>query len=76
MKGILEFNLPGEEEEFRVAQDGGAWKSVVQDLSEKLRGWLKYGLDNRELTEQEFEIVERTRSLIYDMVNEKELSIE
>ena len=75
MKGILEFNLPEEEEEFRVAQDGGAWKSLVWDLNEELRKWQKYGKDNRDLTALEDMIVSNIRDLILTMLDETELNL-
>ena len=75
MKGILEFNLPEEEEEFRVAQDGGAWKSLVWDLNEELRKWQKYGRNNRELTALEDMIVSNIRDLILTMLDETELNL-
>ena len=75
MKGILEFNLPEEEEEFRAAQDGGAWKSLVWDLNEELRKWQKYGKDNRDLTALEDMIVSNIRDLILTMLDEKELNL-
>ena len=38
----LEFNLPEESEEHRVALDGGKWLGVVRDLSDALRNLEKY----------------------------------
>jgi len=75
MKGILEFNLPEEEEEFRVAQDGGAWKSLVWDLNEELRKWQKYGKDNKQLKALEDMIVSNIRDLILTMLDETELNL-
>ena len=42
MKAILEFNLPEDEPEFRVAQDGGKWKSVAWDFDQWLRNVIKH----------------------------------
>ncbi len=76
MKGVLEFNLPEEGEEFQTAQDGGKWRNVVWDLAEELRKWSKYGRDGRELIEQEKRVVLDIRNLIYAMLEEKKLSLE
>ncbi len=36
MKAILEFNLPEEEAEHRLALDGGKWMSAYYDYSAQL----------------------------------------
>lgn len=43
MKGTLEFQLPEEAAEFRIASDAGKMFSELWDLQEALRGWKKYG---------------------------------
>ena len=43
MKAIIEFTLPDEQEEHRLAIDGSKWASVVHDMDEKLRAMAKYG---------------------------------
>jgi hypothetical protein len=42
MKAILEFNLPEEAAEHRVALDGATWMSVCQELDQWLRSAAKY----------------------------------
>jgi len=42
MKATLEFNLPEEQEEFRVASDAGSTMSVVEDVLNYIRNRLKY----------------------------------
>ena len=42
-KGILEFNLPEEESEFKDAVDVGRIKSALWDFTQDLRTWLKHG---------------------------------
>ena len=42
MKAILEFNLPEDEPEFRVAQDGSKWKSVALEFDQWLRNVIKH----------------------------------
>ena len=41
-EGILKYSLPEEEEEFKTAKDGGAWKAVVWEVDQKLRNILKH----------------------------------
>lgn len=42
MKGILTFNLPQENDEFELAQQGWQYKGVVNDLDRMLRNKLKH----------------------------------
>lgn len=43
MKATLEFNLPEEEAEHRLALDGGKWMSVCHELDQWLRSIQKHG---------------------------------
>jgi hypothetical protein len=43
-KAILEFQLPEEETEHEDALNGTLWRSVVADLDNTLRSWIKHGL--------------------------------
>jgi hypothetical protein len=49
-KGVLRFQLPEENEEFKIAQQGGLWLSVCHSLDEWLRSQIKHG-DNQHLQE-------------------------
>ena len=42
MKGILEFTLPDEDEEFRSAASGHVYRSILLGVSNALRQKLKY----------------------------------
>lgn len=45
-KGILEFNLPEEQEEFNDAAKGGAYKYTIEDIWQKVfRPAFKHGYD-------------------------------
>jgi hypothetical protein len=43
-KAILEFQLPEEQEAHEDALNGTLWHSVVGDLDDILRSWIKHGL--------------------------------
>ena len=43
MKAILEFDLPEEEAEHRLALDGGKWMSACHELDQWLRSVQKHG---------------------------------
>ena len=63
MKATLEFNLPEEADEHRMALDGQKWQFVVTDLLEELRTERKYNpeITNSDLTYNE-KITERIHS--------------
>lgn len=43
MKAILEFNLPNDKAEYKAATQGMDWALAMWDLSQYIRGCLKYG---------------------------------
>jgi len=43
MKAKLQFNLPEEETEFKLAMRGEDYFSFLWDLHQDIRSWLKYG---------------------------------
>ena len=43
MKAILQFNLPEEQDEFEVAQNGWKYRRVISDIDQYLRTVVKYG---------------------------------
>jgi hypothetical protein len=54
-KAILEFSLPEEKEEFKLAQNGSAYKYVIDELYAHIRALSKYqdkdSIDLEELRE-------------------------
>ena len=62
MKATLEFNLPEDDENFRLAIDGVHHYSALINIQQDVRAILK----NDELDEGQYKIVER----IYDLINE------
>ena len=69
MKATLEFSLPEEEAEHRLALDGAKWQGVVASLDQKLRSLEKY---------HEGEDSERAawaRRLLHELLDEYRLEI-
>ena len=66
MKGILTFNLPEEQEEFEMAQNGWKWNMVVHETLQELRKYIKYE-DKETVNCEEF------RQFIWDLMNEYDL---
>jgi hypothetical protein len=61
MKGTLIFNLPAENEEFELAQQGWHYKGVVNDLDRMLRNKLKHG----NLSDREHESITEIREFLH-----------
>ena len=71
MKAKLEFNLPEENEEFQVAVDGWRYKSIIWELDSFLRSKLKY----ENLQEKEYEIFDKVRSHLWELIKEENITI-
>ena len=72
MKSILSFNLPEEEYEFRLAQEGTKWKEVVREIDTFLRNKLKYGHDFKSADEA----LETLRKLLREEMELEHISLE
>ena len=42
-KAKLAYKLPEEQDDFRLAIDGGKWYSVAWEIDQQLRTWLRHG---------------------------------
>jgi hypothetical protein len=71
-KGSLEFTLPEEEEEFRLAQQGGAWRDVAWELDQWLRQLVREKLLVKEVKSpgQAWKLVQQR---LRDLVEERDL---
>lgn len=71
-KGILSFDLPEEEHEFRMAQEGAEWRIVLMDILEHLRSQLKY----HELSGEKAAAYEEFRELIWNTISDRGLKLD
>ena len=62
MEGVLKFNLPEDNDEFKLAQRGAEYYSFLFDLDQELRGFLKYG--------HNFKSIDEAIQYIRDRINE------
>lgn len=69
MKAILEFNLPEEAAEHKLALDGGKWMSVCFELDQWLRSLEKY--ENRDTVN-----VSEVRSRLHEEIEGLALHLE
>ena len=72
MKATLEFNLPDDQHEFDLAVQGGKMYSALWDISQDLRKLWKY----EELSEEEWNMVERIRDKFYEILNEHQINLD
>lgn len=71
MKGILEFNLPENKDDFELAQQGWQWKLIVCELLDFLRSETKY----KDHTAEEYAVFDLIRDRISDELRERNLSV-
>lgn len=50
-KVIMEFNLPDEENELKLAQRGRDYYCIIWNILQEIRNWLKYGHDFKTVEE-------------------------
>lgn len=72
MKAILEFNLPEEQAEHYCAIKGADMLNVLWELKAELRSMLKYG----ELTEQQYEIVDKIQDFLFSSLNDNDVNLD
>lgn len=64
-RGILEFDLPEQREDFIHATKAMNYYKALEDIKEYLRRKLKY----TDLSEAEFAIYEQVRDAVYNIIN-------
>jgi len=71
-KGMITFDLPEEEADFREAQEGANWKYLVLDLLNHLRAQMKH----TELSDEKRAAFEEARDLIWHSIEDRNLKLE
>lgn len=79
-KIILEFDGVEEQDDARTALDGYKWKLAMWDLDQLLRSTTKYDVsllkNNEQASEAEYEIAERLREEIRDILENYNLNLD
>jgi hypothetical protein len=73
MEAILKFNLPDDQDDFRYAVEGTKWYLVVHTFDQYLRSRIKY---NDNLSDEEYELLEKVREELYSTIEGYQLSFE
>jgi len=68
----LTFNLPEEQPEFENASNGWKWSFVCWQLDQYLRDKMKY----EEIPNSEYEVLEKTREKIHEIMMDNNLQFE
>ena len=74
MKAILEFNLPEDQEDFRITADGYKWRTVVKEMEKWLRDKVKYAPDD--MSEDECNAYIVCRKQLGEIIKEENLNLE
>ena len=68
-KGMLTFDLPEEEQQFREAQDGPNWKYLVIDILNYMRAHIQHGT----LPQEKLAAFEEIREVIWNSIEDRKL---
>lgn len=73
MKAILKFNLPEEQEEFEIANNGWKFRSALSEYDNYLRGKIKY---DESLTNEQYKVYDEVRTKLWEILNEDQLTLD
>jgi vacuolar-type H+-ATPase catalytic subunit A/Vma1 len=74
MKAILEFNLPDDQVEYDLANNGRKFWSVLWELDQDLRAKTKYAPDD--LPQDKYEAYQEVRDKLYELMSEDNISFD
>lgn len=76
MKVILEFNLPEEDNEFKLAVRGSEWANTLYLIDKQLRDWLKYELPPTFRSAETIRALEDVRDRIQEEMQDANLTFD
>tara|TARA_B110000879_G_scaffold160096_1_gene206729 strand:- start:523 stop:750 length:228 start_codon:yes stop_codon:yes gene_type:complete len=74
MKATLEFSLPDDKWEFKMANEGAAMHSVIYDTDQWLRKMIKYAPDS--MSEDTYKAFELCREQLHEFVHDNNINLE
>ena len=74
MKAILEFNLPDDQQEYDLANNGLGFWNVLWELDQDLRTKTKYAPDD--LPQDKYDAYQEIRDLLRELMTENNISLE
>tara|TARA_R110002096_G_scaffold312525_1_gene506875 strand:- start:515 stop:742 length:228 start_codon:yes stop_codon:yes gene_type:complete len=74
MKATLEFNLPDDEREFKIATQSNEMYSVLWNMDQWLRTQTKYAPDS--MSEEKYKAFDECREQLHEFLNEHYINLE
>ena len=74
MNATLNFNLPEDDREFRMATTGKSMHTVLRELDEWLRSKTKYAPDS--MSQDKMDAYELSREKLYQLLNQYNIDLE
>jgi hypothetical protein len=74
MKAILEFNLPDDQDDFKMASNALSWYLVCWDLDQELRAKTKYASDD--LPQDKYDAYQEVRELLREYMSNRNISFD
>jgi len=74
MNATLNFNLPEDDREFRMATTGKSMHTVLRELDEWLRSKTKYAPDS--MSQDKMDAYELSRERLYQLLNQYNIDLE
>jgi hypothetical protein len=74
MKAILEFDLPDDADDFKMASNALNWYITCWDLDQALRAKTKYAPDN--LSQDKYDAYQEVREMLREFMADRSLSFD
>jgi hypothetical protein len=71
MKAILEFNLPEDQKEFKIANQSADMYAAICHLAERLRSYRKHGNDFKNVSEA----LDTIHTILYDELDMRHINL-
>jgi len=74
MKAILEFNLPDDQQDYDLANNGLNFWHVLWELDQELRANTKYAPDD--MTDDDYDAYQKIRDKLHELMNDYNINLE
>jgi len=74
MKATLEFNLPDDQQEYDLANNGLNFWHVLWELDQELRANTKYAPDD--MTDDDYDVYQKIRDKLHELMNDYNVNLE
>jgi hypothetical protein len=74
MKAILEFNLPDDQQDYDLANNGLNFWRVLYELDQELRAKTKYASDD--LPQDKYDAYQEIRDMVHELMTDNNVSLD